>query len=260
MKIKRIVTVTIISLFTALMSIAQNDVFTVVIDPGHGGKDSGCVGTTAKEKDIVLDVANRLRDKIESTYNKKVKVVMTRSNDTFVTLKKRAEIANAAKGDLFISIHVNSVAKATKGRCTVEGASVYTCGLHRSQDNLQVAMRENAVMELENDYTTKYKGFDPSSSESYIMFELSQNQHQKQSIQFAKEALSHLVSDAQRTSKGVRQAGFWVLWSTSMPSVLVELDYLCNPTQEKFLNSSKGKEKCASALFEAFKKYYERTK
>lgn len=260
MKIIRTAILTIVTIFTTLISMAQNDVFTVVIDPGHGGKDSGCVGTTAKEKDIVLDVAKQLRDKIESTYKNKVKVVMTRSNDTFVTLKKRAEIANAAKGDLFISIHCNSVEKATKGRCTVAGASVYTCGLHRSQDNLRVAMRENSVMELENDYTTRYKGFDPTSSESYIMFELSQNQHQKQSIQFAKEALSNLVSGAQRTSKGVRQAGFWVLWSTSMPSALVELDYLCNPTQEKFLNSSKGKEKCASALFDAFKKYYELTK
>lgn len=259
MNLKRIVILSCFVLFTVILSVAQSDIFTVVIDPGHGGKDSGCVGTVAKEKDVVLEVASLLRDKIEKAYKKKVKVVMTRSTDTFVTLKKRAEMANAAKGDLFISIHVNSVAKDSKGRCSVEGASVYTCGLHRSQDNLQVAMRENAVMELENDYSTKYKGFDPASSESYIMFELSQNQHQKQSIQFARLAENHLVADAQRKSKGVRQAGFWVLWATSMPAVLVELDYMCNPTQEKFLNSAKGKEKCASALFEAFKKYYELT-
>lgn len=257
----RIIAITLFfALSTAILTAAEPDVFTVVIDPGHGGKDSGCVGAVAKEKDIVLEVAELLRNKIEKEYNKKVKVVMTRANDTFVTLKKRAEIANAAKGDLFISIHVNSVAKSTKGRCSVEGASVYTCGLHRSQDNLQVAMRENAVMELENDYTAKYKGFDPSSSESYIMFELSQNQHQKQSLQFARLSENFLVNEAQRRSKGVRQAGFWVLWATSMPAVLVELDYMCNPVQEKFLNSAKGKEKCASALFEAFKKYYELTK
>lgn len=260
MNLRSIVISFILALSYIIVKAAEPDIFTVVIDPGHGGKDSGCVGTVAKEKDVVLDVAIMLRDKIEKEYKKKVNVVMTRSTDTFVTLQKRASIANSAKGDLFISIHVNSVDKKTPGRCHVEGASVYTCGLHRSQDNLRVAMRENSVMELENDYSTKYKGFDPSSSESYIMFELSQNQHQKQSLQFAKESLSHLISDAQRTSNGVRQAGFWVLWATSMPAVLVELDYMCNPAQEKFLNSYKGKEKCASALFEAFKNYYELTK
>lgn len=259
MYLKRIVISLIIVLSTAVMSLAQSDIFTVVIDPGHGGKDSGCVGKVAKEKNVVLDIAGLLRDKIEKAYKKKVKVVMTRSTDTFVTLKKRAEIANAAKGDLFISIHANSLPKNAKGRSTVEGVSVYTCGLHRSQDNLQVAMRENAVMELESDYSTRYMGFDPTSSESYIMFELSQNQHQKQSIQFARLSESLLVTEAMRKSKGVRLAGFWVLWATSMPAVLVELDYMCNPTQENFLNSEKGKEKCASALFEAFKKYYELT-
>ncbi|MDE6691793.1 MAG: N-acetylmuramoyl-L-alanine amidase [Muribaculaceae bacterium] len=259
MSFRRITILLIITLFTAMISMAAGDVFTVVIDPGHGGKDSGCVGTEAKEKDIVLEVSELLRDKIEKKYGKKVKVIMTRSDDRFVTLKKRAEIANTAKGDLFISIHINSVPKDAKGRSTVEGASVYTCGLHRSHDNLQVAMRENSVMELESDYSTKYKGFDPTSSESYIMFELSQDRHQKQSIQFARLAENALVSHAQRKSKGVRQAGFWVLWATSMPSVLVELDYLCNPTQEKFLKSEKGKDKCASALFEAFKSYYELT-
>lgn len=259
MNLRIIVILLIIVLSTAAVMAGAPEVFTVVIDPGHGGKDSGCVGTNAREKDVVLDVACLLRDKIEKSFKKKVKVVMTRSTDTFVTLKKRADMANAAKGNLFISIHVNSVPKNAKGRGAVEGASVYTCGLHRSQDNLQVAMRENAVMELESDYSTSYKGFDPSSSESYIMFELSQTQHQKQSIQFARLSESLLVSEAQRKSKGVRQAGFWVLWATSMPAVLVELDYMCNPLQEKFLNSAKGKEKCASALFEAFKKYYELT-
>lgn len=260
MRLKRIAILLVAAFCTALISAAQNDVFTLVIDPGHGGHDSGCVGKEAKEKDIVLEVSKLLRDKVEKHYKKKVKVVMTRSTDTFVTLKKRAEIANAAKGDLFISIHVNSVPKDAKGRNTVEGASVYTCGLHRSQDNLQVAMRENSVMELENDYSTRYMGFDPTSSESYIMFELSQDRHQKQSIHFASIAEKSLVANASRKDKGVRQAGFWVLWATSMPSVLVELDYLCNPTQEKFLKSDNGKDKCAQSLFEAFKNYYELTK
>ena len=127
MSFRRITILLIITLFTAMISMAAGDVFTVVIDPGHGGKDSGCVGTEAKEKDIVLEVSELLRDKIEKKYGKKVKVIMTRSDDRFVTLKKRAEIANTAKGDLFISIHINSVPKDAKGRSTVEGASVYTC-------------------------------------------------------------------------------------------------------------------------------------
>ncbi len=257
MNLRKFTILLIATLFTTIVSVAQSDVFTVIIDPGHGGKDSGCVGVTTKEKDVVLEVGKLLRDKIESAYKKKVKVVMTRSTDTFVTLKKRAEIANAAKGNLFISIHVNSVPNDAKGRKTVEGASVYTCGLHRSQDHLQVAMRENSVMELESDYSTKYMGFDPSSSESYIMFELSKDRHQKQSLQYASMAEKTLVSHASRKSKGVRQAGFWVLWATSMPSVLVELDYMCNPTHEEFLKSAQGQDKCASALFKAFKSYYE---
>lgn len=244
-------------LFITLISGAKTNEFTVVIDPGHGGRDSGCVGQVAKEKNIALSVAKLLRDKIEQKYGKKVKVVMTRSTDVFVSLEGRAQIANKAKGDLFISIHVNSVDKKSKGRAEVKGASVYTCGLHKSKDNLQVAMRENSVMEYENDYTTKYQGFDPKSSESYIMFELSQSEHQRQSINFAKYAEDFLVSDAGRINKGVKQAGFWVLWSTAMPAVLVELDFICNPTQEKFLNSEKGQEKCANALFKAFNQYYE---
>lgn len=244
-------------LFIAIMAGAKTSDFTVVIDPGHGGRDSGCVGKVAKEKNVALNVAKLLRDKIEKKYGKKVNVVMTRSTDKFVSLQGRADIANKAKGDLFISIHVNSVDKRSKGRNTVKGASVYTCGLHKSKDNLQVAMRENSVMEYESDYSTTYHGFDPKSSESYIMFELSQNAHQQQSIKFAKYAEDLLVSEAGRVNKGVKQAGFWVLWSTAMPSVLVELDFICNPTQEKFLNSKKGQERCANALFKAFNKYYD---
>lgn len=243
---------------TAAAAGRANDVFTVVIDPGHGGKDAGCVGKVSKEKDIVLAVGKLLRDKIEAKYGKKVKVVMTRSTDKFVSLKGRAEIANKADGDLFISIHVNSLPVKTKGRQSVKGASVYTCGLHKSDANLQVAMRENSVMSLESDYSTHYQGFDPKSSESYIMFELSQNKHMKQSIKFASLANDHLVKDAGRANKGVRQAGFWVLWATAMPSVLVELDYICNPAQDRFLGSAKGREACAAALFNAFKKYYEK--
>jgi N-acetylmuramoyl-L-alanine amidase len=149
------------------------------------------------------------------------------------------------------------VDKSSAGRESVHGASVYALGLHRSGSNLEVAKRENSVIALEKDYTTTYKGFDPNSSESYIIFELNQNQHMQQSLNFADRAQRQLVKTAGRANKNVRQAGFWVLWATSMPAVLVELDFICNPTSEKFLASSDGQDKCATALFNAFSEYKE---
>lgn len=228
--------------------------YVIVIDAGHGGHDAGCVGRKAREKDIVLDVAKKLGEKLRSEMSD-VKVVLTRSDDRFIPLQERANIANRAGGDLFISLHVNSVAKESPGRASVSGAQVYTLGPDKSKNNLNVAMRENSVIELESDYTKKYKGFDPSSTESYIIFELNQNAHMKQSIDFATLAQRHLVKDAGRLDKGVRQDGFWVLWATRMPSVLVELDFICNPTQETFLSSADGKRKCVNALFNAIKEY-----
>ena len=238
---------------------AKKHTFTVVIDPGHGGKDVGCKGSLTNEKTIVLKVAKALGEKIDKKYGDKVNVVYTRDTDRYLTLQQRADKANDARGDLFISIHVNSVDKKSRNRRTVHGASVYTLGLHKSANNLQVAMRENSVMELEPDYTTRYQGFDPNSAESYIIFELSQNRHVNQSIDFAAIAQHELVKTASRADMDVRQAGFWVLWATSMPSVLVELDFICNPTQEKFLHSRQGQDKCAEALFRAFNKYYSHT-
>lgn len=237
-------------------SAKESKPFVVVIDAGHGGKDVGCKGKHANEKTIVLDVAKRLGSKITKKHGKKVKVVYTRSTDKFVELSDRAKIANEAHGNLFISIHVNSVDKKSAGRTKVAGASVYTCGLHKSEANLRVAMRENSVMELEKDHRSRYKDFDPNSSESYIIFELAQNAHLNQSLDYASRAQRNLVNMAGRADKDVRQAGFWVLWSVSMPSVLVELDFICNPRSEKFLASDSGKEKCATALFEAFNDYY----
>lgn len=231
--------------------------FTVVLDAGHGGHDTGCEGRLTNEKTITLDVALRVGKKISEHYGDKVKVVYTRSTDRFLSLQERADVANKAKGDLFISIHVNSVDRRSKNRTTVQGASVYTCGLHKSDNNLRVAMRENSVMELEPDFTARYHGFDPSSSESYIMFELSQERNMQQSIDFACLAQERLIDDAGRADKEVRQAGFWVLWATSMPAVLVELDFICNPAVEKFLNSAKGRGDCAKALYEAFRTYYD---
>ena len=234
--------------------------FTVVLDAGHGGHDFGCRGKKAREKDITLKVAKLLGQKITKEYGEKVDVVYTRTTDRYLTLQQRADVANDARGDLFISIHVNSVSKKAKNRTTISGTSVYTCGLHKSENNLEVAMRENAVIELEPDYTTTYQGFDPSSSESYIIFELTQNMHLHKSVEFASMAQKKLVSVAGRVDKDVRQAGFWVLWATSMPSVLVELDFMCNPKQEAFLSSKAGQEKCAEALFQAFKTYYKKNK
>jgi N-acetylmuramoyl-L-alanine amidase len=230
--------------------------FVVVIDPGHGGKDFGCIGDITNEKSIVLSVGKLLGSKILSKYDD-VKVVYTRNTDRYLTLQERANVANKAGGDLFISIHINSVDKSSAGRESVHGASVYALGLHRSGSNLEVAKRENSVIALEKDYTTTYKGFDPNSSESYIIFELNQNQHMQQSLNFADRAQRQLVKTAGRANKNVRQAGFWVLWATSMPAVLVELDFICNPTSEKFLASSDGQDKCATALFNAFSEYKE---
>ncbi len=233
--------------------------FTVVIDPGHGGRDAGCVGNIVNEKSTVLDVGLRL-GKLITDDNPEVKVLYTRSDDRFIPLNDRASIANTAAADLFISIHVNSVDKRTRGRDKIHGASVYTLGLHRSDDNLAVAMRENSAIELENDFTETYQGFDPNSSESYIIFELTQNRHMKQSVEFADDVQRELVSTAGRADKGVLQSGFLVLRATSMPAVLVELDFICNPEAEQFLASDEGRDKCARSLANAFKNYYNKQK
>lgn len=233
--------------------------FTVVIDPGHGGKDTGCLGKIANEKTIVLDVAKKL-GRILAEEHPEVNTVFTRNDDRFIELNERARIANNANANLFISIHVNSIDKRTKGRENIHGASVYTLGLHRNDDNLAVAMRENSVIELEEDFTGTYQGFDPNSTESYIIFELSQNMHLRQSIDFANAVQQQLISTAGRADKEVRQSGFLVLRATSMPAVLVELDFICNPEAEKFLASDEGKEKCARSIADAFSAYYEKNK
>lgn len=234
--------------------------FTVVIDAGHGGKDQGCRGNSQVEKTVCLDVAKRLGKLIAKEMKDSVEVIYTRDGDYFVDLYRRAEIANEADADLFISIHVNSLDKKTKGRASVHGASVYTVGLHKSEANLSVAMRENAVIELEEDFSEVYQGFDPNSSESYIIFELGQNRNMEQSVDFAGLAQNQLIATAGRADKGVRQAGFLVLWATRMPAVLVELDFMCNPAAEKFLGSEAGRQKCAQALFNAFRQYRARHK
>lgn len=235
----------------------DEDKITIVLDPGHGGKDFGAVENGANEKDINLAVAKRLRDLIEKNL-KDVKVEMTRQTDKYLTLQERADIANGVGGDLFLSIHVNSVDRKNKNRRNVSGSSVYVLGLHRDQDNMKVAMRENSVIELESDYKEKYSGFDPSKDESYIIFEMAQKRNLGESIRVASDAQNAMVEYAGRANRGVRQAGFWVLWATSMPAVLVELDFICNPESVKFMMSEKGERKLAESLFESIKKFVER--
>lgn len=245
----------IFSVFAPMEVYSKGEEYTVVIDAGHGGKDVGAVDNGIKEKDINLGVAKKLSGMIKKNL-KNVKTVMTRDDDTYLTLQERANVANKNKGNLFISIHTNSIDKSNPNRNSIQGSSVYALGLHKDQNNLQVARRENSVIELESDFQQKYSGFDPSKDESYIIFEMAQKRNLSQSLKFANLAQKNLVSIAGRGDKGVKQAGFWVLWATSMPSVLVELDFICNPKSAEFLGSEAGQEKMAKALYTAVEKYF----
>lgn len=233
---------------------AYSKQFVLVIDAGHGGKDYGAIGNFSREKDINLSVALAF-GKLVKEKMKGVKVVYTRDKDVYLTLQGRADVANSCKGDLFVSIHTNSVAKESKNRTRVKGSATYTLGLHKTEANLEVAKRENSVITLENDYTTRYEGFDPNSTESYIIFELNQGKHVSQSLDFASNVQEEFTHTAGRVNNGVRQAGFWVLARTGMPSVLVELDFICNPEQETFMNSKKGQKLFAKSLYNALAKY-----
>ena len=229
--------------------------FTLCLDPGHGGKDFGCIGKKTNEKTIVLNVATKLRDLLEKHLDDFVDVVMTRSDDRFVTLQGRADVANDAHSDLFMSIHVNSVAKSNKRRNVIEGCQVYTLGLHKTAENLAVAKRENAAMEMEHDHKERYASFDMNSLEGDILFEFAQSQRLDRSIELADALQNSMVSHAEREPLGVRQAGFWVLWATSAPAVLIELDFICNPESEKFLDSDSGTTRLAESIYNAFASY-----
>ena len=232
----------------------DRDEFIVVIDAGHGGHDHGAIDNGTREKDINLGVAQKFAANVKKRL-KNVKVVMTRDDDTFISLQERANIANRNRGNLFVSIHTNSVDKKSANRKSVSGTSVYALGPQKDANNLKVAQRENSVIELEDNFHQKYSGFDPSKDESYIIFEMAQKKNLGQSLRFADNAQKELVSTAGRKDRGVKQAGFWVLWATSMPSVLVELDFICNPTEANFLSSEKGQQKLADALTNALEKY-----
>ncbi len=226
--------------------------FVIVIDPGHGGKDPGTIGTSlkAKEKDINLAVALMLGELIESNHPN-TNIVYTRQKDVFITLNERAEKANKSKADLFISIHAN----ATESNPTANGTEIYTLGLSRSNENLEVARRENAVILLEDNYQQTYEGYDPNSDESFIIFQFMQNQFLDQSISFAADIQSQFIVNAKRNDRGVRQAGFLVIRKTSMPSVLIELGFLSNKREEAYLNSKEGQRALARCIYNAFDKY-----
>ena len=224
---------------------------TVVIDPGHGGKDPGAISRNGKykEKNITLSVALKLGKLIKGKYPH-IKVVYTRSTDKYVGLGDRAAIANANKADLFISIHVNS-AKSTKAR----GTETFVMGAHKSNDNFEVCKTENSVIVIEDDYQRKYEGFNPNSPESYIIFSLLQNMHLEQSIKYAAYVQENFAKGPVNVNRGVKQGGLLVLWKTTMPAVLTELGFISNSKDYAVLVSKSGQEQFTKRLFNAFEAY-----
>ena len=236
---------------------------TIVIDPGHGGHDPGCISADRKtqEKNIALDIAKRLSRKIEASLPG-VKAVLTRSDDRFVTLSGRADIANDIGADLFISIHVNAQAKGT----SANGYSIHCLGQSSVQGNdlfsknLELCKRENSVILLEDDYKTRYQGFDPSDPQSYILFSLMQNAHLEHSLMFAEDVANAMKGGPISRSRGVSQDPFWVLWRTTMPSVLVEVGFITNANDLNAMRTQEGRDKIAENLLKAvqtFKKRYD---
>lgn len=240
----------ILIFFFALSVNMGGKTFTLVIDAGHGGHDAGAIGAFSKEKDINLNVALAFGRYVERNCPD-VKVIYTRKTDVFVTLNDRANIANKAKADLFMSIHTNSLPSGRISR----GMETYTLGMHRAADNLEVAKRENQVILQEKGYKETYQGFDPNSAESYIIFEFMQDNNMQKSVELAKLVQKNTCSLAGRLDKGVKQAGFLVLRATSMPSCLIELGFISTPDEERFLNSSSGIDNMARGIYNAFAQY-----
>lgn len=237
-------------LFPLCNSSAWGKDFVVVIDAGHGGHDPGAVGKISKEKNINLNVALKLGNLIKQGCDD-VKVIYTRSKDVFIPLDRRAEIANNAKADLFISIHTNALAKNK----TIKGASTWTLGLAKSDANLEVAKRENSVILYESDYQTRYAGFNPNSAESYIIFEFMQDKYMEQSVHLASLVQKQFRHSCNRVDRGVHQAGFLVLKASAMPSILVELGFISTPEEERYLNTEEGTSTLSRGLYRAFLTY-----
>jgi len=239
----------ILGLFIIFPIQAQDARFTVVLDAGHGGHDPGAMSANSKEKDINLQIVLDLGAIIEQKF-KDVKVIYTRKTDKYLTLQERADVVNDHHADLFICIHTNASLSSA-----AYGAETFTLGLAKTRANLDVAMRENSVILLEEDYRTKYKGFDPNSVDSYIMFEFMQDKYIDKSVEFSSIIQKQFVSYCQRTDRGVRQAGFWVLHRSACPSVLVEVGFISNPAEERYLTSDQGQKEMATAVFNAFVDY-----
>ena len=229
---------------------AANNRFTLVIDAGHGGHDAGALGAISKEKNINLAVALRFGKYVEQNMPE-VRVVYTRKTDVFIPLHERANIANRANADLFISVHTNALPSGKIAR----GFETYTLGMHRAKDNLDVAMRENSVISMEKGYQQTYQGFDPKSSESYIIFEFIQGKNMERSVELARMIQRSVCDGADRPDKGVHQAGFLVLRETSMPSCLIELGFITTPDEENLLNNEGRVDDIAKGIYEAFAKY-----
>jgi N-acetylmuramoyl-L-alanine amidase len=240
-----------IILLNSSTSLRRSDfkVETLVIDAGHGGHDPGTHGVSSKEKDIALKVALQVGEYIKE-YLPDVEVIYTRDSDNFIELEQRANIANKNQADVFMSIHVNAISKSS-----VYGTETYVMGAYKTEGNFEVAKRENSVILYEDGYEEKYEGFDPNSPESQILFSLSQSAYIENSLYLASKIEEQFDKRAGRYSRGVKQAGFWVLWRTSMPSVLIEIGYLTNPKEEKELNSSTVQSNISSGIFRAFRDY-----
>ena len=221
---------------------------TVVLDAGHGGKDRGCAGASAREADVALDLILALGRQIKENMPD-VKVIYTRKTDVFIELDERAAIANRNHADLFISIHCNA------GPSQSHGTEVWTMGLHKTTANLGVAQRENSVILQEKDYQTRYNGFDPRSPQSHILFSLFQSAYITNSLRFAQRIDRQLHTSVKRPSRGVKQAGFIVLWKSTMPSVLIESGFLTNPAEERYLNDKANQSYMAAGIYRAFREY-----
>jgi len=238
---------TLLMAFKPFSSNPSKQKFVVVLDAGHGGKDPGNRGGGFNEKDIALSIVLKVGKELEK--NENIKVVYTRSSDVFIELDKRADIANDAKADLFISVHCNA------HNSQAYGTETFVLGLHRNQANFEVAKRENSVIFLEEDYNVTYDGFDPNSPESYIGMQIMQEEYLDQSILLADYVQKKFTHELKRNDRGVKQAGFLVLRQTYMPSVLIETGFLTNKEEGPFLNSGNGQTKMADAIIDAIKEY-----
>ena len=247
---KKITLIWVVLWMLAMTSFAANRNFTLVIDAGHGGHDAGARGAISMEKNINLSVALQFGRYVEK-YMPEVRVIYTRKTDKFVSLIERANIANRANADLFISVHTNALPAGKIAR----GFETYTLGMHRAKDNLDVAMRENSVISMEKDYKQTYQGFDPKSSESYIIFEFIQGKNMERSVELARMIQRKVCDNANRPDKGVHQAGFLVLRETSMPSCLIELGFITTPDEERILNNSDRVNEIAKSIYDGFAQY-----